>query len=329
MSAVGFRFPSPRIFVPLLGTLLLPAACALVGRGEDPRTTARLLAEARHCVRAARWEEALPLLELLTTRPDLGPAAEEVALLRARALRACGRYRAALAAFTAFARRYPVSPHLPQVEGELFGMALELLEGRGGGFLGLPGALGFTLSGVEVLRRLREINPRGRYAQDALRLIAQAYFEAGDYERAEVEYRTLLEEYPQGVWAPLAEYRLPLCQLRRSRGAPYDRRLLEQALQGFQEYEARHPDGDYVHLARAHMREIHNLLAEKTYRIGRFYLREKHVLAAALTLARLLRRYPETAWAVKARELLGAVLRDHPDGPAARVAREALGRASS
>lgn len=307
----------------MLTAALLLAACA-----SSPTSVSggvpRLLADARAAFEKQEWSRTRDLAESVVEVADLGADREEASFLRAASNRRLGHYDTSYTQLKRFVEDYPISRWLPSVQKELFELGVELMNGAGGGFLGIPRALGMALEGPDVLHYLRQVSPNSASAQNALRLIAQYYFEHGEYDRAEVEYQTLIEDHPGGIWQPLAEYRVALCKLRYSRGAAYDRRLLEAALKGFESYEQKHPDGDYVDQAREHAKEVHELLAEKSYRTGMFYLANLRREAGVFYLKATVQDYPETEWAGYAIDGLRDVMADYPGTDAARSAAETV-----
>lgn len=306
-----------------LAAALLLAAC---GSSSTSPTggVPRLLADARSAFENEEWSRTLDLAETVADTADLGADREEASFLRAASNRRLGHYDTSFTQLKRFVEDYPISRWLPRVQEELFELGVQLMTGAGGGFLGIPRALGMALEGPDVLRYLRQVSPNSASAQNALRLIAQYYFEHGEYDRAEIEYRTLIDDHPGGIWQPLAEYRVALCKLRHSRGAAYDRRLLESALKGFENYEQKHPDGDYVDRARQHAKEVHELLAEKSYRTGMFYLANLRREAGVFYLKATVQDYPETDWAERALDGLRGVIADYPGTDAARSAAETV-----
>lgn len=298
-------------------------ACATAPPASPP---AALLDTARRELAAGQPRAALVLLEELLARAgadaDAEALREEAMHCRAVCLARAGDHGAALAAFETFVEAYPLSPR--SVETEVFELGVALIEGAGSGFLGIPRALGLRVSGPEVLRFLIRINPRGEHASDARRILAQDAFDRRDFELARLEYEALIEDHPGSIWQGLAEFRIALCRLRHSRGAAYDRKLLEDALKGFRDYEQRHPGGDHADRARRHAQEIGDLLAEKNYRIADFYLADKRVDASVFYHRLTLQEYPETDWARRSAESLAQIARGYPDTAAARAARTSL-----
>ncbi len=315
---------------------VLVLGCLLLGCvGGPPLDPAKqdsdtLVPEARNAMKAGEFDTALTYLDTVLDRPEDHPKNhpknhrhhEEARYLKAVCYHRQGSYTHAFSAFKRYVEAYPLSRY--KVEKELFKMGVALIKGANSGFLGIPGTLGLTLEGTEVLGYLIRISRTGEYAAHAQRIIAQYHFDHGHFDLAQIEYQALLDDYPTSEWVPLAEYRVPRCKLLQSRGAVYDRKLLEDALLGFQDYEQKHPDGKHVKFARKYARIVHNMLAEKNYRNAVLYLNDKRILASVFYFRQTIQDYPETEWAGKAVKGLRKVRDDYPETEAARAAEKGL-----
>lgn len=285
-----------------------------------------LLGAARSDLDRSEPERALEKCEALIGRTTARKQREDAELLKAMCRLRMEQYEAAFEDLKSFVNTYQLSKH--RVEDPLFAIGIALIDGNDTGFLGIRGFLGLSLEGVEVLRYLIKIGHNGKHAADAQRIIAQFYFDRAEFELAQLEYDAFLADHPKSIWRPLAEYRIPLCQRLRSRGAVYDRRLIEDALKGFQSYERKHPDGDYASLARGRVKELFGMLAEKHYRIGVFYLADLRMDASVFHFQKTLQQYPETRWAKYAVERLREIATGYPDSMAGRNAAAELQRAA-
>ena len=273
---------------------------------------------------SGHYEEARKQLDALLVSGRSAAEHEEAMYLEAVALTREQKWASAFEAFQEFSRAFPVSRYSPQVEKELFQMGNALIRGEGAGFLGIPRWLGLTTTGTDVLLHLIKISPTGQYADHAQRIIAQYYFENADFQMAQLEYQVLLTDYPDSVFRPLAEYRVPFCRYKQSRGARYDRKILEDALKGFREYDRRHPGGDWSRQALTHAREVLDMLAEKNYLIADFYLADKRYGPSVFYFKQTIQEYPETSWAVRSMERLKDIVDDYAGTAAARMARDYL-----
>jgi len=323
---------NPRPICPLVlaACLGLLAGALLTGCGGTSRIPfhklddAALLTAARRDLDRSEPESAIVKCKALMNRTTARAQREDAEFLNAKCRLKMAQYEAAYEDLKSFVNTYPLSKH--RAEDPLYSIGITVIDGGDTGFLGIRGFLGLSLEGIDVLRYLIKISHNGKHAADAQRIIAQYYFERADYELAQLEYEAFLDDYPKSIWRSLAEYRIPLCSRMRSRGAVYDRRLLENALEGFRKYERRHPDGDYANLARNRVKELNGMLAEKNYRIGVFYLADKRVDASVFHFQLTHQKYPETRWARYALDRLREIATDYPNSMAGRNAASELKR---
>lgn len=169
-------------------------------------------------------------------------------------------------------------------------------------FLGIPYSGGSY--GAELLDSIVQRYPYLHFSDDALVQVAAYYFRRGRYEEAEFIYERLLREYPKSEWAGLAEYQIGNAALRRLKGVEYDLAPLAKAREHFRRYLRDHPGGDRVEEAQRALAEIDRLTAERLYRIGVFYLRERQQRAGVFYLQKVHRDHPHTEAAAQALERL-------------------------
>ena len=146
--------------------------------------------------------------------------------------------------------------------------------------------------------------PRSARADDAQRYVAGYHFEEEDWDLAIDRYQILYREYPQSEWRQLAEFRIGECYLHMSYGPDYDRTLLLRAREIFRGYLARYPDGGFVTQAEFGLRTAESWLAEKEFRIAELYLLRDQDRGARVHLSNIVRVFPDTDAAPRAREIM-------------------------
>lgn len=282
-----------------LGLAALLAGCASTAdeiHGLDP-DSAFDVAKAKFD--AGEFETAAELFETVATEFPKSPRAEDSQFYLALSYYKDGEHSDAVKLFKDFAKNHTRSSHLPAVEETLFEIGLDYLDGRAKGFLGI-----FTSesSGVEVLEHVLTTFPRGKRGIDSQRILANYYFADGDWPAALAEYQQLSKNYPRSEWKPVSDFRVGLCYLEQSRGWEYDRDLLVKARTTFEGYIHEFPEGANVEEARRHVTEITATLAEKDYRKAALYIFWEKWTSARIFLGDVLRNYPDSPWAERARE---------------------------
>lgn len=208
---------------------------------------------------------------------------------------------------------YPSSRFLvATAEGE-YALGNDYLEGRIPGFLFFGRPRG---EGIEILEHMQIHFQHNRLADDALLRVANYHLEEEDYESAVDTLRRLLSDYPRSKHALRARFELAEALLRLNRGADYDTRILHDARRAYSDFIATVRQAGLakqytkqVALAEERIEFIRNRLAERHYRIGRFYERTNEPVAALLYYESGYRAFPKTDFGQKCndrfRELRG------------------------
>lgn len=157
-------------------------------------------------------------------------------------------------------------------------------------------------SAVEIFEKVIEHNPKGPLAPESQVKLADAYFMAMEYESAEEAYKKLLENYPKSEWAPYAMFRIPLSKLTLETLRERDLGRLWKAREGFEEYLANYPAGNFAEEAKKNIHETEEFIARRQYDIAELYLRKKHPQAAMVHFEGVVTHFPNTSWAEKSRQ---------------------------
>lgn len=157
-------------------------------------------------------------------------------------------------------------------------------------------------SAVEIFEKVIEHNPKGPLAPESQVKLADAYFMAMEYESAEEAYKKLLENYPKSEWAPYAMFRIPLSKLTLETLRERDLGRLWKAREGFEEYLANYPAGNFAEEAKKNIHETEEFIASRQYDIAELYLRKKHPQAAMVHFEGVVTHFPNTSWAEKSRQ---------------------------
>ena len=159
---------------------------------------------------------------------------------------------------------------------------------------------------VEALKSVWEHDPTGPLADDAVMMIAGHHFAEGRYEEAEEFYDTLRTQFPNSPHQAKAHLLAARAKLRAYQGPGYDQTKLEEAaqllrtaLRQFPELEEQRP-----RIYRA-LEAIRAQQAEGLWETAEYYRRARHPQSAGMYYNMLVKRYPDTKWAVQARARLG------------------------
>lgn len=154
---------------------------------------------------------------------------------------------------------------------------------------------------IKVFEKIIERNPLGFIAADAQVKIADSYYQLRRFEEAQDSYLRVMENYPNSEWVPYAQFRIPYCKMSNIRIQERNYELLAQSRRGFEEYIANNPQGTLVPTTKKIIAEIDIAMAERDYEVGEFYLRRKRPDAGAIYFESVIKEYPNTEWAAKAK----------------------------
>jgi len=159
---------------------------------------------------------------------------------------------------------------------------------------------------AEVLGKVIEHNPSGRFADEAQLLIGDCHFETGAYDEAYDAYQAVIEDYPQSKWAPMAQFKSGLARFRQAELTEDKGEILLQCSRALEVYLRSSPTGVLAGEARDMLGRVRSREAALQWNIAKLYERTDKPRAAAFVLEQLTRDYSDTAWAPLARERLQA-----------------------
>ncbi|MCC6742023.1 MAG: outer membrane protein assembly factor BamD [Planctomycetia bacterium] len=236
--------------------------------------------------------------------PDI--AVRKLAWLRCGDARILARdWQGAIDAYDAFAALAETHPERLravrfQVESCIMGVRL----GAGFDFFGIiRGAQWAAKRGRELLTKF----PYEDWSANARLRFAIALLDSGQFEEAVVEYEFLLNDFPDSPFTPTARYRKAEAHLSQFGGVGYDPQPLEDARREFRRYLDDYPSGDKVDLAKARLGDVDELQAELDWQSYEHYRHLRRWRAARTYLREIVRKFPRTTWAERAREELPGV----------------------
>ncbi len=196
-------------------------------------------------------------------------------------------------------------------DSPLFYRALELqyriadayLRGYKRTFLGLP-ILSAEDEAVEMLFRIQNRSPGSPIAEKALLRTADYYYASSDFDLAGDAYGAYVRSYSRSPLVPKVRLRQAFCSLARFRGLPYDATPLIDARAQLVDVINSYPDLAEQENLRAILERIDGSFAQKIALTADFYRRTHDLSAAAYHYRFLIKTYPKSDEAKRAREQL-------------------------
>jgi len=146
---------------------------------------------------------------------------------------------------------------------------------------------------------LGQIIPRFRATEEAEELnwlYAQSYYGMKQFELASNYFKSLVEQYPFGVYAEEATFLGSLCDYYLSPRAELDQDNTRNAIEGFNLFINRYGASPKVQEAKDYISELQNKLVEKSYLNAKLYYNMREFKAAITALTNSLKEYSESKY---------------------------------
>jgi outer membrane protein assembly factor BamD len=147
-----------------------------------------------------------------------------------------------------------------------------------------------------------------RVAAEASYYLGESYLNTKDYESAIDEYQHLTSDYPSSPFAEKALYRMAHTYYKMSPNFALDQsETTDKAKSTIQLYFERYPDGASRSDADKLLLQINEKLARKDFESGNIYFKMKQYSSAKIYFEAVLKDFPESPWAERAKEMLEKV----------------------
>lgn len=311
------------LLFPLAGTLLLVLMCVSaeaawtwtpqIGRWINPKRQPRETA-------ALQFQHAEELLAQGDTEKAIGeykkvlryfPESNYCDLAQysiGRALEAQEDYEEAVEEYQKVVTNYPNS--------QLFGNVLEKQRTIGDHFfdLGVKNEEKFFLlrgsnfdKAIKVYRKVIGNQPFTALSAAAQYRIGLCYMKMELYDEASVEFQKVIDSYPASEWTAEAAFSGAECKACQALPYEYDKTAIDEALVKFRYFLKAFPDSAKAEEARTRIKQLRETAAEHEFQIGMFYEHDMKYTSATVYLNSVIRDYPETQWAQKARDMLSKI----------------------
>jgi len=163
---------------------------------------------------------------------------------------------------------------------------------------------------------VRISDPRGKLADEAVWIVANAHFIKGHWDDADYYYKLIRNDYPKSPHQKDAHLLGIQVKLRRYQGPTYDGKPLKEAEQLIDQTIAQFGGelGDERERLLTAKGEVHAQQALRSWTLAQFYDKGKYYRAARIYYADVVEQYPQTQLAQASRQRLDAI-RTEPDFP--------------
>ncbi|HPJ72323.1 MAG TPA: outer membrane protein assembly factor BamD [bacterium] len=296
-------------FAPCAILIVVFALCAVVpAAGADPEEQATDALAAALYRRGLAAEEEGDLSEAVDCYEDLiddfphAPQAPDALLRLGEVQERRGDLFDAFETYQRILDDYPGEGSLNEILQRQFRIGEQYLGGEEDGFFSSG------LSTAEtIFQTMVKTAPFSPIAPQAQYNLAVAIQEDGRYREAEVEYDLILENYAGSDVVSSAIFQHGYCAFQLSRSSNYDQTESRRALKWFQLFIGRYPDDPRAGEAGEMEAELRERLAEKDFRIGKYYQNRGDPVGALIYYRTVAEEYPNTTWAAQARERIPVV----------------------
>lgn len=143
-------------------------------------------------------------------------------------------------------------------------------------------------------------HPYSVWARRAQLMAAYSAYMSNQYDDAVLAAQRFLQLHPGNASAPYAYYLIALCHYEQISDVGRDQFKTEEAEASLIEVIRRFPESEYAQDAKLKLNLTQDHLAGKDMEVGRFYLKRKEYLAAAVRFRRVIERYQTTSHAPEA-----------------------------
>ncbi|MFQ5330108.1 MAG: outer membrane protein assembly factor BamD [Thermodesulfobacteriota bacterium] len=147
-------------------------------------------------------------------------------------------------------------------------------------------------SAIEKFLEIIDSYPLSREAVEAQLLLADTYYEKGDYEDGAAYYTDFATLHPSHPKASYAQFKKGMSYLKQTLSIDRDPAATKKAILAFDDLTAYYPVSIYSDKARELRLFLKNRLAEREYMIGAFYFKKKNYRAALRRFLPILHDYP-------------------------------------
>jgi len=154
---------------------------------------------------------------------------------------------------------------------------------------------------LDILSMIEQNGAGHRIAEVALREKADYFFRTGQFELAELAFRRLAKEYRSKRYRQYAMYRSAASALASFPGVAFDDTPLIEAAELYKEYLENFPSDSKKPEIKTILEQIRDRRAHKDFEIGKFYEKIRRAEAAAYYFRVVIRNWPDTLWAQRAR----------------------------
>src|SRR5437762_1233163 len=200
-------------------------------------------------------------------------------------------YFPAAASFGQFVERYPGSPHFEEAIEAQFRIGEIYLNGKKLKFLGMPIASALDRA-VSVFANVVRTAPYGKYTARAQFDIGLAREKQGANDAAIQAYQAVVDKFPNEPIAVDAQYQIGYIWFNSARLGAKDAAAATNAKTAFEDFLFHYPKSEKATQARANLEILEHKQIANSYKVAKFYDKQKYYRAAVIYYNEVIRQQP-------------------------------------
>ena len=147
---------------------------------------------------------------------------------------------------------------------------------------------------AEYFDEIEKQHPYSEWSERAQIMAAYSYYRKNMYDDALLTLERFIQLHPGNRNTAYAYYLKGLCYYEQMSDAAREQSMTQKAQDTFNDLIARYPDSVYAKDARTKMGEMTNHLAAQEMTVGRYYLKNTDLVAAANRFKAVIEGYPDS-----------------------------------
>ncbi len=164
---------------------------------------------------------------------------------------------------------------------------------------------------MEIYEKALKNAPCTTSAPEARLRLGRLYLDNDQPDKAIQCFADTIKLHPDSEEARYAALELSNTLLHKSRRGDGDNQNAKLALEAFDTFLEKHPDDPQTDWIRRSREEVHTIMAERLYNIGKFYMNEKKYDVAQRYFATVIRDYTNTKPASAAEQMLAEIDKEY------------------
>jgi len=280
----------------------IPGEAVVKDEPPSPEIEARY-EKAKQLYEQKQFGQALGILQKAFASVKNQEQKERVMFLLGEAYFVTNENETAEELYQSFLTQFPKSAHFNEVLAYLYEIGFRFLAGAKVKLWGLA-ILPARERGRKIICDLVKRYPFSEISEKAQMRQADFFYNNTAYDEARQEYNYFIKTYQRSEFLPHIRFYYADCYLKQYHSPDYDDKNLVMAKEEFQRYLEEYPKDELVAKAQQKLSEISAKEGERDFLVADYYLRTGYSQAARIYLAYIVKNYPETDWAKKAKEIL-------------------------